>query len=85
MILDIEKITISLTSCCEEKEEIRYLVKYKRYWLLPWRYIKNADNTPQLFENIKSINNHIVNMGFTFKRWYAIYTKNKQNKTLKTK
>lgn len=77
MILDIERVTISLPSCCEEKEEIRYLVKYKRYWLLPWRYIKDADNIPQLFESVRSINDHIVNMGVIFKGFYAIYTKKK--------
>lgn len=67
MILDIERVTIPLPSCCEEKEEIRYLVKYKRYWWLPWRYIKDADNIPQLFESVRSINDHIVNMGVIFK------------------
>ena len=81
MILNIEKVTILLPSCCEEKEAVRYLAKYKRYWWLPWKYIKDDYNIPQLFDSISSIGNHLENMGFIFKGYSVIYTKDKQQKT----
>ena len=52
MIIKVERVTIPLPSFCDEKDAIRFTVKYKHYWWQRWKYIK-ANNTPRLFEKVK--------------------------------
>lgn len=74
MIIKVERVTIPLPSFCDEKDAIRFTVKYKHYWWQRWKYVKDG-SVPRLFENIKDIVECLESAGYTFKNYYAVFTK----------